>query len=438
MRPNTAVSSQSGCLPSLSFAVGALMFTGVLFDASVLTEHTDRVIALIVTIGIGSLGVLVRVAARARALERMPSAEDLLQSDTRLPVLYLRSFQTDSDTHRESAVETLSMVNLDTALARAVGVRPSFEQNLAFQASQVGPFVALGSPSLGAARFTSVAPTWKEHVKRYIGQCQVIIVRVGESRGLKWELGQVHQRGLLPRLVLYLQFAGPQDRGVIEARYREFTRWFAPRMGVEFPAAMKGNTFMTFRDGRGRLAHTLTEAMRDLGVQVEPSWLRATLKAMLPGASNRFRRPWSALSRLPVVIRWPLFILSVFVSLTLTNTLCALLAHLVSWAALVVLVLAGCCLSGGVIVGRLSSAFNVAGGVSHFLLGCCAAGWSYLCFVLVSFGSLNIGVFAIIFAASDTAPFTLAIPFAVIAPASVVYGLSANERTLREALRDKN
>ena len=93
---------------------------------------------------------------------RVPSARELLASDIRSPVLYLRSFQADSKA--DQAMQGLASAQL---------LPMTFPQNVATEEEQIaqvmsefGPFVAIGRPGeqlpqLGAARMYATAETWQ-------------------------------------------------------------------------------------------------------------------------------------------------------------------------------------------------------------------------------------------------------------------------------------
>jgi hypothetical protein len=276
-------SAQSGCLPTLLFVLGSVLIGGLLVKLSII-DNTFTM--LIVLVSIGYAGFVMRMRISDAALARMPSAEDLLLADQRQPVLYLRSFETDLDTHPEGdMLEFDTVLNPLLLLFRAIYKPRSFEQKLASIVSQVGPFVALGPPSFGAARFHSVGSNWQAHVQKYLGQSKLIIVRVGETRGLRWELEELFRMGILERLIIMLQFPGLQDKPLIEARYRQFSRWFGPLMRVDLPQKLGGNRYLSFPQGHAQLAETLTGAMLNLGLDVE-RFSFATLKGLLRGVSD--------------------------------------------------------------------------------------------------------------------------------------------------------
>jgi hypothetical protein len=135
-----------------------------------------------------------------------PSAGDVVARDSRPPVLYLRSFESDRDV---SAVE----------------------ERLAHLLGEIGPFVALGRPGeklpkLGAARDYVGEAEWRDWVVGMLGRAALVVMRAGRTAGLGWELAQCVRR-LDPRRLVVLV---PVDRGEYEA-----FRARAGRAGLRLP-----------------------------------------------------------------------------------------------------------------------------------------------------------------------------------------------------------
>lgn len=122
------------------------------------------------------------------------SGSALLASDPRPPVLYLRSFRDDPVTH--SVFDRLfTRLNYRTE-----------EEELAATFADVGPLVAVGHPGellpeLGAARFYFSDDEWKERVGSIMASARLVLLRVGGSRGLAWELARA-VRTLTPEKLL--------------------------------------------------------------------------------------------------------------------------------------------------------------------------------------------------------------------------------------------
>jgi hypothetical protein len=118
------------------------------------------------------------------------SAEEALARDPRAPVLYLRSFDAD----------TQLVVTGHSRVARAAGwlsyaTSVSPEQELAFLLEGVGPVIAIGKPGerlpeLGAARRYVANDQWREVVHRMMRDAALVVIRAGETENLWWEIEQ--------------------------------------------------------------------------------------------------------------------------------------------------------------------------------------------------------------------------------------------------------
>jgi TM2 domain-containing membrane protein YozV len=123
-------------------------------------------------------------------------ADEAMARDPRPPVLYLRSFADDGAALIDAA---------DSGLVRRIIklVAPvTAEQELAEMLAQVGPVVAIGKPGeplpeLGAARLYVTDAQWQAKVLELMGKAALVVVRLGGSPGLLWEIEQSLER--LPR-----------------------------------------------------------------------------------------------------------------------------------------------------------------------------------------------------------------------------------------------
>ena len=129
------------------------------------------------------------------------SGADAVRSDPRAPVIYLRSFATESG---------------------AIGG----EQDLSRVLNEVGPFVAIGDPGdklppLGAARFyerhfASEGRDWQAFVRELLGRSALVFVVPGTSTGLAWELARCREL-LRPERLFILIHARMESFSAIQA-----------------------------------------------------------------------------------------------------------------------------------------------------------------------------------------------------------------------------
>ena len=158
--------------------------------------------------------MLVMVGRRMRA----PDAERTLARDARPPIVYLRPFHFDRTSRQ--------------AVARTEFFTSTHEERLARVLRRIGPFIALGDPTeklreLGAARLYSDEAHWKQAIERLTATAGTIVVHVGDSPGLAWELQHVVNLGQPERIILSLI---TEDR----QRYSDFRN----KLGHVFPCGL--------------------------------------------------------------------------------------------------------------------------------------------------------------------------------------------------------
>jgi hypothetical protein len=134
-----------------------------------------------------------------RAARQLQAAEALqrLENETRAPVLYLRTFGSES----------LTSKGLPTAFPLFDEGIVSEEEQLAKVVFEIGPFIAIGRPgerlpTLGAVRLYADDPDWHDNVADLLSIAVLVILRVGATGSLLWEVRQVLQRTPPDRLVL--------------------------------------------------------------------------------------------------------------------------------------------------------------------------------------------------------------------------------------------
>jgi hypothetical protein len=107
----------------------------------------------------------------------------------RAPIVYLRSFASDEG-------EILSSWWKPIFLLNRFGMVETDEEALSRIFSAIGPFVAIGNPSewlptRGALRIYRTDENWREAVRDLMARACLVIVRVGNTPGLLWELNIV-------------------------------------------------------------------------------------------------------------------------------------------------------------------------------------------------------------------------------------------------------
>jgi hypothetical protein len=164
--------------------------------------HVEPTLLNVAATAIGS--VLLAVGGYAVRLTRMwarANAERLRARDQRPPILYLRSFEDD-------ALMLPTILSARRPFLELLAVRGAdpFEESIAWQIAPYGPVVAIGRPgrplqSLGAARDHLPDDVWRVGVVERMAAAQAIVVILGSTEGLRWELAQLVVGGHLTRTV---------------------------------------------------------------------------------------------------------------------------------------------------------------------------------------------------------------------------------------------
>jgi hypothetical protein len=121
------------------------------------------------------------------------------QIDRRPPVLLLRSFDDD-----------MMLIVRGARYSRSTDLHRkgmTFERVVQDHLSPFGPFIAIGRPEeplspLGAARDYVPDAFWQDEVKQRIRDAAVVVLVIGTSQGLAWELARLRDLAQLHKLIL--------------------------------------------------------------------------------------------------------------------------------------------------------------------------------------------------------------------------------------------
>jgi hypothetical protein len=205
--------SVAGALVAVSLLVVAMAFAavglaGLAFGPSLSVLERSKTLGLgpdtislltalsgLVLLVLGALSVrLARIWARTSATRQR-------RRDRRPPILYLRSFYDDA--LPLPAVLTARRPFLELFLPR--GSDP-FEESVAWELAPYGPVVAIGQPgrplsSLGAARDRLSAEEWQLGVAARMAEARAVVMVIGATDGVRWELGHIVAAGRLTRTI---------------------------------------------------------------------------------------------------------------------------------------------------------------------------------------------------------------------------------------------
>lgn len=403
----TNTSSQSGCLSTLIFVVIGGTIFGLIQEFAVGEEKSlsNTVGGILLLAFFGFIAFIVRKGVQQNIRESAKTASEVLATDHRAPVIYLRPFTSDKDTHDDYSInEAITSINPYSLFGKALRINPSFEQQLAFLLNDVGPFIGLSAPnvdelSLGAAKLEFIAEDWHNVVNDYFDKCRLIVMRVGESAGLVWEIEQIKNKELLNKLVIYLQFPGPQDNELIEARFRKFGFFFTKLTGTALPQQIGKNRFLYFVNNQASLSKTLGGALNSIGFIAEKSNYRGIMKAAWPGADNSTRKPMPMFQTMPNILRC--FLFALFSTAIVSFMFLFIASLLKEWTdcpgtiMLSLIFVTG--LLGGIVTGRVSVILNVEGGPFHTLWGVVLIFFSLYSYLSILWDSWNLSdIFEII------------------------------------------
>jgi len=146
-----------------------------------------------------------------------PLAEDVLASDTRPPILFLRSFAEEETGFRKSGLWGLPFAS------------EQLEEVVLEEFKKVGPVVGLTNPTLHGrpiayAPYDTPSLTWQTRVDELVKRAAIIAVVVARTDGLNWEIRLIKDKGYLSRTIFIFP---PVDVGEAIARYE----WLQSQLG---------------------------------------------------------------------------------------------------------------------------------------------------------------------------------------------------------------
>jgi hypothetical protein len=186
------------------------------------------------SLGGTALGLVAWRMWRRAQRNEAPDAAEAMAADPRPPVLYLRSFQDDGVPVLDDGGSTL------TRRFMALLAPQTPEQELAIILSKVGPVVAIGKPGeplpeLGAARLYVDDSRWQAEVATLMRRAALVVVRVGASPGVLWEIDQALEVIPRQRLVLTVLGGTAVAPALVERLERELGRDLAGALPQPLP-----------------------------------------------------------------------------------------------------------------------------------------------------------------------------------------------------------
>jgi TM2 domain-containing membrane protein YozV len=211
------------------------------------------------------------------------SAEQLLATDSRPPVVYLRSFEADS----EIVMRPPGFWNRALTVVFDYMMMFSPEQELAEVLNRVGPVIAIGKPGeplpeLGAARLYVSDAAWKAKVTDMIARSCLVVIRTGSTPNLQWEIEQTMAR--VPRRQILFVSLGDAKRTAFFDQY--FAQHYGPVVPSSEVATDAGAITKLMSVGKNVTGRIIffdeTQQPREVPIRVTLTWTGLALGLMRP------------------------------------------------------------------------------------------------------------------------------------------------------------
>lgn len=169
----------------------------------------------------------------------VPTFDQVTEIDQRSPVLFLRPFDEDKSRTYDVIIAGETTVNIQ-------GTSEEFLLRL----NAIGPLVSIGEPNwqsrigaypYGAYRVFVEHQNWQQKVEELLGKSSLVVLTVGESAGIEWEIEAVKNKIDHTALLLYLP---PRPTGALTKKgrakkektiYDEFKTMIEKRFPIHLP-----------------------------------------------------------------------------------------------------------------------------------------------------------------------------------------------------------
>jgi hypothetical protein len=152
------------------------------------------------------------------------SGDKKMQQTEARPIIYLRSFGSDSGAVLASWWRPIFLLG-------RFGMTEGDEEALARALGGIGPFIAIGQPNewlpkLGAYRIYRGDHEWQYTVRDLLKRASLVIVRVGYTPGLLWELKTIAELVDSNRIVFWNPRFGRPDKDVFKKFLEQMSEMF--------------------------------------------------------------------------------------------------------------------------------------------------------------------------------------------------------------------
>ena len=167
-------------------------------------------------------------------------------------MLYLRSFDQEGNRFAEVSQQDAAKYSEVTSYTRSVLVYLTLEQFLSREINRsIGPFIALGNPEdylppEGAYRSYASDTGWQDSFKDLSDRSAALMMQVGNTENLNWELISIRERGLQEKL--FVVTPPPVQKGSMHSISDALTRLTDRIKGIQ-PASWVGFAAILARAG---------------------------------------------------------------------------------------------------------------------------------------------------------------------------------------------
>lgn len=198
-----------------------------------------------VVAGLGAVVIPMIIRARQHLAR---GGEEAMRRDPRPHILFLRQFSDDGALRGLHFWRSRRRVTLISGWY----VR-TYEERVARAVKNQGPLVAIGRPTedlptLGAARIYSDDQSWQAKVDQLAQDAQVVLLQIGETAGIRWEVERLVTGSPPVRLILCLPVDEATGEGAHQARYQNFLALNGALFPMPLPPLIGRAQFIYFED----------------------------------------------------------------------------------------------------------------------------------------------------------------------------------------------
>lgn len=163
------------------------------------------------------------VLLRGRQIGQMHHIQ-MDMEDERAPILYLRSFREDTKIST-TILTSIFWGNLMQGLT-------SVEGQLSKAVEKIGPFLAIGRPgedlpALGTPKLYARQQKWQTNVEKLMLQSRIVLLKAGNSPGLRWEINTCFSKLEPQNLAVWVQMSKKQ--------YQAFRTMIKQEVQIDLP-----------------------------------------------------------------------------------------------------------------------------------------------------------------------------------------------------------